>query len=612
MVHSVRGQSRASCAIVGYFMMKYNWGVYKTLEFLNSRRQDLEIRTSFLKQLEALESRIEGAKSRGWDDVSESNEAKGEKEERVIRNTFVNSLGMKEKLLVSLNPKENDARNQVVKWKDSAKKGNELCQVIEERAVDSSQLLFKKEKPMKSSLKKPKHNKRHSQGGEASQKDKEIKMVSQMNEGSGGRKSNEGNAVKIKPKSATIGLKERTMLNPNGVRSLTGAENKPSPLVKVNKAELRNQLIIKMSQASSEKKEALKREPAFNKIPKKAMSIYSELFKCKGNDQNIIQKGDLNQIKKNCPGLRSQKGNQVDRHSEKGQELSIKRKKKSTKDSNIPPKGQQSHLNKQKRGEEKDICLFDQRGSLISEVPTTNAKAKTKSKDDSGNKETTGESRQSKRTIEEGPGFDEKLKTNWELIDNSEHKKRNMKIFGHYLRPPTPSSNQPNFKRGSSVIHQSVPINKSQSTKALESFSKSLSKLIDKQMVTTKSHHPISRGFPIDNSTGFSKLSHSLVDHEQFAEIRGILGRNMRKTDKGETNEKSWKKSKSTRESVSCANKMEKCDYLGVTEDELKRTFEEKSRFPSKKTRESSGLVFGIFHWEIEQKKAFQSKTLRI
>jgi len=47
LVHSFRGQNRACCALAAYFMRKFKWSLYKTLEFLNSRRPDLEIRASF-------------------------------------------------------------------------------------------------------------------------------------------------------------------------------------------------------------------------------------------------------------------------------------------------------------------------------------------------------------------------------------------------------------------------------------------------------------------------------------------------------------------------------------------------------------------------------------
>lgn len=48
LVHSVRGQSRATCVLAAYIMRKYKWSLLKALEFLNSRRPDLEIRESFI------------------------------------------------------------------------------------------------------------------------------------------------------------------------------------------------------------------------------------------------------------------------------------------------------------------------------------------------------------------------------------------------------------------------------------------------------------------------------------------------------------------------------------------------------------------------------------
>lgn len=58
LVHSVRGQSRSSCVIAAYLMRKYKWSLLKTLEFLNSRRPDLEIRATFIHQLSAFETRL--------------------------------------------------------------------------------------------------------------------------------------------------------------------------------------------------------------------------------------------------------------------------------------------------------------------------------------------------------------------------------------------------------------------------------------------------------------------------------------------------------------------------------------------------------------------------
>ena len=48
LVHSLKGQSRSSCVLVAYLMRKYHWTLLKTLEFLNSRRPNLEMRASFI------------------------------------------------------------------------------------------------------------------------------------------------------------------------------------------------------------------------------------------------------------------------------------------------------------------------------------------------------------------------------------------------------------------------------------------------------------------------------------------------------------------------------------------------------------------------------------
>lgn len=58
LVHSLRGQTRASCAITCYIMRKYRWSLLKTLEYLNSRRPELEIRATYIQQLSSLEARL--------------------------------------------------------------------------------------------------------------------------------------------------------------------------------------------------------------------------------------------------------------------------------------------------------------------------------------------------------------------------------------------------------------------------------------------------------------------------------------------------------------------------------------------------------------------------
>ena len=67
----------------------------KTLEFLNSRRPELEIRPSFLAQLHNYERRLYergiGPKTKRWNELADSNQPDIENEELILRNTYMNS-----------------------------------------------------------------------------------------------------------------------------------------------------------------------------------------------------------------------------------------------------------------------------------------------------------------------------------------------------------------------------------------------------------------------------------------------------------------------------------------------------------------------------------------
>jgi hypothetical protein len=75
-------------------MKKYKWSLLKTLEFLNSRRPDLEIRATFIHQLSAYENRLykvgQGPKTSKWTEISDENQFL-ESEELLLRNTFLNA-----------------------------------------------------------------------------------------------------------------------------------------------------------------------------------------------------------------------------------------------------------------------------------------------------------------------------------------------------------------------------------------------------------------------------------------------------------------------------------------------------------------------------------------
>lgn len=106
--------------LAAYFMKKYrsinaltrfSWTLYKSLEFLNSRRPDLEIRASFFYQLNALEGRLAASnpkRTASWNEVNDEDPNSAQvKEELIIRNTFMNSqIGLIDDIFVTRPLKE--------------------------------------------------------------------------------------------------------------------------------------------------------------------------------------------------------------------------------------------------------------------------------------------------------------------------------------------------------------------------------------------------------------------------------------------------------------------------------------------------------------------------
>lgn len=94
LVHSVKGQNRSCCLLAAYLMKKYRWSLYKTLEYLHSRKSNLEIRANFFTQLTSLEARLaklgQGPKTQTWNEVGEG-ATNIDSEELLLTNTFLNT-----------------------------------------------------------------------------------------------------------------------------------------------------------------------------------------------------------------------------------------------------------------------------------------------------------------------------------------------------------------------------------------------------------------------------------------------------------------------------------------------------------------------------------------
>ncbi|EER12254.1 phosphatase, putative [Perkinsus marinus ATCC 50983] len=93
LIHSERGQGRSCVVLCAYLMRKYRWGMRKTLEFLQSRRPDVNLRPSYLQQLGAFERRLISSQkmklSSDWSLSSVTPQL--DSEEYLLRNTFMNS-----------------------------------------------------------------------------------------------------------------------------------------------------------------------------------------------------------------------------------------------------------------------------------------------------------------------------------------------------------------------------------------------------------------------------------------------------------------------------------------------------------------------------------------
>lgn len=69
LVHGWRSESRPFCLIAIYFMIKYQWNIFKALEYLNSRREGTEVDEGFINQLNALNAKLSERgliKSKQW------------------------------------------------------------------------------------------------------------------------------------------------------------------------------------------------------------------------------------------------------------------------------------------------------------------------------------------------------------------------------------------------------------------------------------------------------------------------------------------------------------------------------------------------------------------
>ena len=93
LAHSFKGQNRVCIVVLIYLMKKYKWSLKKSMEYLKSKKQDVDIPSFFLSQLIKFESRLiqRGELTK---DIPWSFENLEDPEEKLLRNTYINGLNM--------------------------------------------------------------------------------------------------------------------------------------------------------------------------------------------------------------------------------------------------------------------------------------------------------------------------------------------------------------------------------------------------------------------------------------------------------------------------------------------------------------------------------------
>ena len=122
LAHSFKGKNRVCIVVLIYLMKKYKWSLKKSMEYLKSKKQDVDIPSYFLSQLIKFEARLfhrgELTKDTPW-----SFEDLKDPEEKLLRNTYINGLNKNKINRSNLN--ENKGKIRHIKWVDDLSENEE-------------------------------------------------------------------------------------------------------------------------------------------------------------------------------------------------------------------------------------------------------------------------------------------------------------------------------------------------------------------------------------------------------------------------------------------------------------------------------------------------------
>ena len=124
LVMSVKGKNRCCIVVVIYLMKKYSWDVEKCIQYIRSKKDDIEIEPYFIEQLKEYEKKL-NIKAKTWKEISNK-----DNDENLLRNTYINGLPVKQLNTIGIdliddnnkdNALSNKKKNIHIKWAESDK-----------------------------------------------------------------------------------------------------------------------------------------------------------------------------------------------------------------------------------------------------------------------------------------------------------------------------------------------------------------------------------------------------------------------------------------------------------------------------------------------------------
>ena len=132
LIFSLKGKNRCYIVVIIYLIKKYNWTVNKCIDYIKSKTDDVLIPNYFMKQLIEFEKRNNKItnikKSINWSEEENNRD----KDENIMRNTYINTLSLKErdnlnnnninnnkdKIIEETKNKNKNKNKKKIKWKD--------------------------------------------------------------------------------------------------------------------------------------------------------------------------------------------------------------------------------------------------------------------------------------------------------------------------------------------------------------------------------------------------------------------------------------------------------------------------------------------------------------